>query len=140
MQRTPDGASQTDALRRMSIAAVVWRQAPAGQRIQSHNNSTNEMRPPLWAYSVEVQGRVSINAGTLSDATVFFDAFAGSTKVDGDSRTAKESGIGYLDFHFPIGDSSLPGGVDRIRVQVCSTDINGNPTACSTQFNMWRDH
>lgn len=75
----------------------------------------------------KLQGWVEAYNGT---ATVKFDAFAGSTKVDSDSRTSSGPVIPY---NFYIGDPDRPGGVDRIRVQVCA------PRGCGEEFNLIRN-
>lgn len=80
-----------------------------------------------------VQGSVSSYFG--NPTTVHFDAFAGSTKVDSETRTTSSAGLSY---NFTIGNPDLPGGVDRIRVQVCTTHADG-ARACGDQFNMIRD-
>ncbi|WP_160694188.1 hypothetical protein [Amycolatopsis sp. SID8362] len=66
--------------------------------------------------------------------TVYFDAFAGSTKVDSATRS---SSAGDVSYRFDIGNPDLPGGVDRIRVQVCSTA--GGDRLCGPQYNEIRD-
>jgi hypothetical protein len=64
-------------------------------------------------------------------ATAHFDAFAGSTKVD--SHISNEPGE-----QFNIGNPNLPGGINRIRTQVCFTAIGGE-TGCGGQWNDIRD-
>jgi hypothetical protein len=78
--------------------------------------------------------------GSLNDydydgygTTVFFDAFAGSTKVDSDHRDVVPGG--GIPYHFIIGDPNLAGGFDRLRIQVCRTGT----TQCSAQINVHRD-
>jgi len=64
-------------------------------------------------------------------ATAHFDAFAGSTKVD--SYTANEPGE-----PFNIGNPNLPGGINRIRTQVCFAGDSGEG-GCGGQWNDIRD-
>lgn len=62
---------------------------------------------------------------------VHWDAFAGATKVD---STVTYSSEPVARTEFNLGDPDLPGGIDRIRIQVCSS-----PTRCSAQLNEIRD-
>jgi uncharacterized membrane protein len=80
-----------------------------------------------------VQGSVSSYFGYLT--TVYFDAFAGPTKVDSDHRDT----FGMTSYHFTIGNPDLPGGVDRIRVQVCTTFSDGTRECNPAQENLIRD-
>ncbi|MFF4274270.1 hypothetical protein [Streptomyces sp. NPDC001536] len=52
---------------------------------------------------------------------VIFEAFAGSTKIDSGTRTADDyTDLGIVrDYNFTIGDTELPGGIDRIKITVC---------------------
>lgn len=80
----------------------------------------------------EVQGSVTDVSG---DHTVaYFDAFAGSTKVASTTRTAS---YGTVPYHFFIGDPNLVGGIDRIRIQVCT--IVDVIRFCGPQENEVRD-
>ncbi|WP_416901218.1 hypothetical protein [Micromonospora echinospora] len=56
--------------------------------------------------------------------TAIFEAFAGSTKIDSETRTADdETSLGSpRGFNFNIGDPDLVGGIDRIKITVCITD------------------
>ena len=65
--------------------------------------------------------------------TVYFDAFAGSTKVDSDHRNSGP--YGAVSYNFTIGNPDLVGGFDRLRIQVCRTGT----TQCSLQINVHRD-
>ncbi|MBM7787968.1 hypothetical protein [Tenggerimyces flavus] len=68
---------------------------------------------------------------------VYFDAFAGSTKVDSDFRTANGQ---YRPFgEFPIGDPNLVGGIDRVRIQVCSHFPLWPYKECSAPVNVLRN-
>ncbi|MFJ8113166.1 hypothetical protein [Streptomyces sp. NPDC096132] len=53
--------------------------------------------------------------------TAVFEAFAGSVKIDSETRTANnESDLGYFrHFDFTIGDTDLVGGIDRVKITVC---------------------
>jgi hypothetical protein len=68
-------------------------------------------------------------------ATVVFDAFAGTTKVDTQTRTVRPPDR-TLNYGFTIGDPNLVGGIDRIRIQVISY-YPGGPFY-SPQQNYWR--
>ncbi|MFC0625418.1 hypothetical protein [Kribbella deserti] len=64
-------------------------------------------------------------------ATVRWDAFANSTKIDSATSTVPAR---TAEVNFTLGDPDLPGGVNRIRIQICSS-----PTRCSIQWNEIRD-
>ena len=87
--------------------------------------------------SAQVDGAVLNNVAD-STATAYFDAFAGSTKVDGMRVPAvREPGSKYplmVEFDVPIGDPAVVGGIDRIRIQICSS-----VKRCSVQWNEIRD-
>ncbi|SDO64498.1 hypothetical protein [Lentzea jiangxiensis] len=87
----------------------------------------------IWGNrTATVQGSVTNHYADFT--TVYFDAFAGSTKVDSATRS---SSAGDVSYRFDIGNPDLPGGVDRIRVQVCSTA--GGDRLCGSQYNEIRD-
>ncbi|WP_328996704.1 hypothetical protein OG394_18840 [Kribbella sp. NBC_01245] len=66
---------------------------------------------------------------------VHWDAFAGSTKVDSaTSYVPYPNQAVVAPYDFNLGDPLLPGGIDRIRIQICSS-----PTRCSVQWNEIRD-
>lgn len=63
---------------------------------------------------------------TAASVTVHFDAFAGSNLIDPQTRTYGGGPLnGYKPFNFPIGDSDLPGGINRIRITVCADGVCG---------------
>ena len=78
-----------------------------------------------------LQGRLIDHGG--AGTTVYFDAFAGSTKVDSDHRNS--GAYGDIPYNFTIGNPDLAGGFDRLRIQVCRTGT----TQCSVQINVHRD-
>jgi hypothetical protein len=80
-----------------------------------------------------VQGSVIAYFGDT--VVVYFDAFAGSTKVDSTTRTSTGPEVSY---HFTIGDPNLVGGIDRIRVQMCTVHGDGSRD-CGDQVNAIRD-
>lgn len=82
--------------------------------------------------TANIQGSVTDVSG--DHTTVYFDAFAGSTKVDSETRTAAYETKSY---NFPIGDPNLVGGIDRIRIQVCTTVADVR--YCGVQENEIRD-
>ena len=61
-----------------------------------------------------ITGNVVNGAG--GSATAFFDAYAGSTFVDEDTRTA--SGVKTTPFSFVSGDTNLVGGINLIYTQL----------------------
>jgi hypothetical protein len=89
----------------------------------------------VWA------NRTATVDGTVSDltssgiASVHFDAFASTTKVDSET-------IDYVlkpgeEYTFVIGDPNRVGGIDRVRVQVCWRDSRSRE--CGPQVNMSRN-
>ncbi|MEV6282547.1 hypothetical protein [Kribbella sp. NPDC051770] len=83
---------------------------------------------------------ITIKVGDKSSGgttRVFFDAFAGSTKVDSDVRSA--GGVTVTHTPFVIGDPNRPGGINRIRTQVCYFNASNQRVSCSTQWNDIRD-
>lgn len=74
--------------------------------------------------TANISGWVVDGAVGGDSTTVFFEAFAGSVKIDSTTRTQNTSSTSgsFRDFNFSIGDPNLRGGIDRIKVTVC---ING---------------
>jgi hypothetical protein len=74
--------------------------------------------------------------------TAIFEAFAGSTKIDTQTRTTDDASTGSSasprGFSFAIGDPDLVGGINRIRITVCRNYQTANQ-GCSPQQNIWRD-
>jgi hypothetical protein len=88
-----------------------------------------------WANrTATLKGHVQDDGGILS-STVFFTAYAGSTKVDSDTRTASP-GQDRSFSDVTIGDPDLVGGFDRLKIQVCES---GHPETCSEPVNLNRD-
>lgn len=67
--------------------------------------------------------------------TAYFDAYAGSVKIDSTHRTAANGT--RRGFNFTIGDTNLPGGINRIKITVCTLK-NGVQDDCSAPVNYWR--
>jgi hypothetical protein len=68
-------------------------------------------------------------------ASVHYDAFANSTKIDSTTTYVLDYTQSTLvDFDFNIGNPNLVGGINRIRIQICDS-----PTHCSVQWNEIRD-
>lgn len=65
----------------------------------------------------------------------YFDAYAGSVKIDSTHRTAANGK--RLGFNFTIGDTNLVGGINRIKITVCTLD-NGVQKDCSAPVNYMR--
>ncbi|NNN36654.1 hypothetical protein HLK59_41145 [Streptomyces sp. S3(2020)] len=74
--------------------------------------------------TANVQGTVVDTANNIGHVTAYFEAYAGSTKIESVTRTANaESDLGSpRDFNFTIGDTDLVGGIDRIKVTLCRWD------------------
>ena len=85
-----------------------------------------------------LQGYVEDLKKELANSTrVYFTAYAGSTKIDGDGRTAAPGK--KIPFNFDIGDTDLVGGFDRLSIQVCRLATFG-PEFCSPGINLHRDN
>lgn len=87
--------------------------------------------------TAEVSG--TLHDGSSSDyewATIYIDAFAGSTKIDSTTRTANDVD---RPFRFFVGDPDLVGGIDRVRIQVCAHFPATWPfKECGPQHNEFR--
>ena len=59
------------------------------------------------------------------------EAFAGATKIDTQSGSVTD---GERSYNFTIGDPDLVGGINRIRITVCTP----SPTNCGAPLNVWR--
>lgn len=91
-----------------TIGGVIW------------GNRTSTVQGEVWG---------SANLGV----TVFFEAYAGTTKIDSDTRTA---GPGVdIPYNFGIGNPDLVGGFDRLKITICVVGT----TTCSTPVNADRD-
>lgn len=60
---------------------------------------------------------------------VVFDAFQGTTRVASQAR-ATDYATSPKSFHFTIGDSTLPGGIDRMRITTCIYLASGKLWQC----------
>jgi len=89
----------------------------------------------VWANrTANVNGSVTDAPGDLH-TTVVFDAYAGNTPVDHQTRSATSTTKSY---NFPIGDPNLVGGINRILIKVCTTDVFGNE-GCNGPYEERRD-
>ncbi|GAB2566661.1 hypothetical protein GCM10027269_21480 [Kribbella endophytica] len=87
--------------------------------------------------TAHIQGAVTDDVDLWSTTTVYFQAFAGNKLVESTSRRSERASVS---FNFPIGDSTLPGGIDLIKVQVCHVRPPTDPAGkCTIQYNLWRD-
>ena len=82
-----------------------------------------------------LSGWVNHPAGVDYSTTAIFDAFAGATKIDTETRTLRTPDPSHP-FSFTIGDPNLHGGIDRIRVTVCDNETT--PPFCGAQENSLR--
>ncbi|MDS0134578.1 MULTISPECIES: hypothetical protein [unclassified Amycolatopsis] len=90
----------------------------------------------IWSNrSAVLQGSVEDFGGNFA-TRVYFTAYAGDTKVDGDGRTAGPGKT--VPFKFSIGDPDRVGGFDRLSIQVCELGLDG-PQLCSPGVNLHRD-
>ncbi|MGV9360128.1 hypothetical protein [Amycolatopsis sp. NPDC003731] len=80
--------------------------------------------------SALVQGQ--IRSLSTSGTTVYFEAYAGSTKVDSDTRTARPG----ADVPFDVSlSTNVVGGFDRVKIQICLP----GPSQCSEPLHAHRD-
>lgn len=84
--------------------------------------------------TANIQGTVADHSS--GSTTAYFEAYAGSTKIDSQTRTANDdSDLGeWRDYNFTIGDSDLVGGIDRIKITVCRHYSSG-VDVCSSPEN-----
>lgn len=82
--------------------------------------------------SAGIQGNID-NRGAANTTTLYLEAYAGSTKVDSDTRTAYAGRS--IPFDVTLSAPNLVGGFDRVKLQVCHTEIN----YCTTPLNVIRD-
>ncbi|GKQ34693.1 hypothetical protein [Streptomyces sp. A012304] len=82
-----------------------------------------------------VRGTVIDEVDFYGSAVAYFEAYAGSTKIESTTRTADYYGaLGAVrDFNFTIGDTDLVGGIDRIKITVCQEV--GTFKSCSSPEN-----
>src|SRR5207253_2434081 len=89
-------------------------------------------------YSITWNNRTANVGGTIYDfnagtTTAIFEAFAGSKKIDSQTRFVDDAGsTGYArPIAFPIGDPNLVGGINRIKVTLCR-NYNTASQYCNT--------
>lgn len=87
--------------------------------------------------TAEVSGSVLDSSAYSNEwVVVYFDAFAGDTKIDSTTRSVYNE---ERPFRFDIGDPTLVGGINRVRIQVCAIFPEKWPfKACGPQHNEWR--
>ncbi|HEY8987332.1 MAG TPA: hypothetical protein VIU15_48200, partial [Streptomyces sp.] len=105
----------------IAVAPASASAAAASSFYVSKTNSSTYGTITWYNRTANVTGTVADhqnNAYTVA----YFEAFAGSTKIDSQTRSANnESDLGeYRSFSFTIGDPDLVGGIDRIKVTVCT--------------------
>ena len=81
--------------------------------------------------SANVSGHMTTGAFSTS-VTFYFEAYAGSTKVDSTTRTARGTDSAWQSFNFTLDASDLVGGFDRIKMQAKDNDapLVGDPLNC----------
>lgn len=82
----------------------------------SHGTGTGYIK---WSNrSALIKGEVwDDDFDTHTWTTVYFEAYAGATKVDSDTRTAHSETRRYGEF--ALGDPDRVGGFDRVKITVC---------------------
>jgi hypothetical protein len=83
--------------------------------------------------SANITGTV-VNNRSSGYVTAVFEAYAGATKIDSDTRTVYS---GSRDFPITLGDPDRVGGFDRTKVTVCWNTADAK--VCSAPQNHWRD-
>ena len=84
--------------------------------------------------TASISGYVADTGGTATTTTVIFEAYAGSNKIDSQTRTANEnSSLGeFRQYGFSIGDPNLAGGIDRMKITVRANLPDGDGVYSST--------
>jgi hypothetical protein len=134
----------------LATAAVAVVAAGAGQLPASASTqfAPDEFRVCVdQACSMSVRGDITWGQRTASVtgavvnkrpgvmASVHWDAFANSTKIDSTTTyvlNPEQATVVPIDF--TLGNPNLVGGINRIRIQICDS-----PTHCSVQWNEIRD-
>jgi hypothetical protein len=91
-----------------------------------------------------VEGKVtgvplSTSCEYIDSTTAYFEAYAGTTKIDSQTRTLHHDYVGdnFISFDFTIGDPDLVGGINRVKVTVCNAFTNGGWT-CGVPVHAYR--
>jgi hypothetical protein len=132
----------------VGVAAVV--QAPAQASVQYDNDQWGVICSPggcssqadgwiIWGTRTATVGGSVLDSAANQQTTVFFDAFQGTVKIDSETRTAKVSDHAAVSFNFEIGNPGTPGGIDRIRIQICKKAVGGAQICDPVQWNENRD-
>jgi hypothetical protein len=94
--------------------------------------------------TASLSGRVvgpvlSQNCDYISHTTAFFEAYAGTTKIDSQTRTLTRGDIDNVRPFgpFTIGDPDLVGGINRIKITVCDNFDDGG-RACGPPKHYYR--
>jgi hypothetical protein len=125
-----------------SAGVVLGLQVPAYAAWPSDSYRVNfAYFPPtgiIWYYAIGgvnwsnrtayVSGDVYDVDGMVMTSTVVFEAYAASTKIDSQTRTADQFGSTGSPRHygFTIGDPDKPGGIDRIKITVRYNSADGS--------------
>jgi hypothetical protein len=70
--------------------------------------------------------------------TVIFEAYAGTRKIDSQTRTVNHRvAENYRDYGFVIGDSDLVGGINRVKITLCDNYLDFSMT-CGDPQHVYR--
>jgi hypothetical protein len=73
-----------------------------------------------------------------STTTVFFEAYAGTRKIEVQTRTVRHRiGEGHRVYEFDIGDTNLVGGINRIKITLCDYYFDFSMT-CGDPLHVYR--
>ncbi|MDO0937029.1 hypothetical protein QQY66_36920 [Streptomyces sp. DG2A-72] len=83
-----------------------------------------------------ITGSVWDNGYKDVPTVAYFEAYAGSVKIDSETRTANtDTDLGAVrGFNFTIGDTNLVGGIDRIKITACEV-YSATQRLCSASVN-----
>jgi len=123
-------------------AQAAWAQDQFDIAVTSSYRDKTSWGTVSWGNrTAAITGTVYDGGGDLATATVIFEAFAGSTKIDSQTRTANEMTElgGTRGYSFSIGDPDLSGGIDRIKITVRQNIWDGSNHYDSPTFQVHRD-
>ncbi|MFI2430457.1 hypothetical protein [Streptomyces sp. NPDC018693] len=120
----------------VAVAPASAADYPTDHFVVAKTNSTTWGDITWYNRTANIKGTVSDH--TTGYSTAIFEAFAGSTKIDSETRSANDtSSLGeWRDFNFTIGDPDLVGGIDRIKITLCTYYSSGR--VCSDPENYSR--
>jgi hypothetical protein len=134
----------------ITVGTVVAVQAPAFAFSADHYEIcvTASYRDACSTGTISWSNRTAAITGNVIDVSegaytiVIFESFAGTTKIQSQTRTANEdTGLGGdRGFNFTIGDPDLVGGINRIKVTVRQMYPSSGNYDDSLSYQLHRDN